>query len=184
MAEELTIGFLIPAVALELSALPVLEGRAGDGLNLLPAANGRHRGGGGMCEALAELRMGEALFAAGRVDEARVAATRALDLARERGEQGHEAWALRLLGEIAADPAATAADRREGTIGRPSRWPIGSTCAPSSPTATSASASSTGEPATGAKAEEHLTTATAMYREMDMGFWLEKADAELGGVER
>ena len=22
-----------------------------------------------------------------------------------------------------------------------------------------------------------------MYREMDMGFWLEKADAELGGVE-
>ena len=52
--------------------------------------------------------MGEALFAAGRVDEARAAATRALDLARERGEQGHEAWALRLLGEIAAHPRATA----------------------------------------------------------------------------
>jgi uncharacterized protein HemY len=28
-----------------------------------------------------------------------------------------------------------------------------------------------------AKAEEHLTTASAMYREMDMGFWLEKAEA-------
>ena len=28
-----------------------------------------------------------------------------------------------------------------------------------------------------AKAEEHLTTAKAMYREMDMGFWLEKAEA-------
>ena len=26
-----------------------------------------------------------------------------------------------------------------------------------------------------AKAEEHLGTASAMYREMDMGFWLEKA---------
>jgi tetratricopeptide (TPR) repeat protein len=35
-----------------------------------------------------------------------------------------------------------------------------------------------------AKAEEHLTTATTMYRDMDMTFWLEKADAELGGVER
>jgi hypothetical protein len=35
-----------------------------------------------------------------------------------------------------------------------------------------------------AKAEEHLTTATAMYREMDMTFWLEKAEAALGGVER
>ena len=35
-----------------------------------------------------------------------------------------------------------------------------------------------------AKAEEHLMTARAMYREMDMGFWLEKADAALGGAER
>ena len=30
-----------------------------------------------------------------------------------------------------------------------------------------------------AKAEEHLTTATTMYREMDMGFWLEKAEGAL-----
>jgi hypothetical protein len=36
----------------------------------------------------------------------------------------------------------------------------------------------------GAKAEEHLATAAAMYREMGMNFWLEKADAGLGGVER
>jgi hypothetical protein len=35
-----------------------------------------------------------------------------------------------------------------------------------------------------AKAGRHLTTATAMYREMGMTFWLEKADAELRGVER
>jgi hypothetical protein len=35
-----------------------------------------------------------------------------------------------------------------------------------------------------AKAEEHLVTATAMYREMDMTSWLEKAGAELRGVNR
>ena len=29
------------------------------------------------------------------------------------------------------------------------------------------------------QAQEHLTTATRMYREMDMRFWLEKAEAEL-----
>ena len=29
------------------------------------------------------------------------------------------------------------------------------------------------------QAREHLTTATTMYREMDMRFWLEQADAEL-----
>jgi hypothetical protein len=28
-------------------------------------------------------------------------------------------------------------------------------------------------------AREHLTAAATMYREMGMGFWLEKAEAEL-----
>ena len=28
------------------------------------------------------------------------------------------------------------------------------------------------------QADEHLTTATTMYREMDMRFWLEQAEAE------
>jgi tetratricopeptide (TPR) repeat protein len=32
------------------------------------------------------------------------------------------------------------------------------------------------------EAQEHLTTATAMYREMDMQFWLEQAEAEMGGL--
>ena len=34
------------------------------------------------------------------------------------------------------------------------------------------------------QAQEHLTTAATMYREMGMSFWLEKADAELRGVDR
>ena len=29
------------------------------------------------------------------------------------------------------------------------------------------------------QAQEHLTIATAMYREMDMRFWLEQAEAEI-----
>jgi len=29
------------------------------------------------------------------------------------------------------------------------------------------------------QAQRHLTTATTMYREMEMTYWLEKADAEL-----
>ena len=33
------------------------------------------------------------------------------------------------------------------------------------------------------QAREHLTTATTMYREMDMRFWLEKAEAEMKGLE-
>jgi hypothetical protein len=29
------------------------------------------------------------------------------------------------------------------------------------------------------QAQEHLTTATTMYREMDMRFWLEQAEGEM-----
>jgi hypothetical protein len=31
-----------------------------------------------------------------------------------------------------------------------------------------------------AKAQDHLTTSAAMYREMGMGFWLEQAEAAPG----
>ena len=34
-----------------------------------------------------------------------------------------------------------------------------------------------------AKATEHLTTATTMYREMGMSFWLEKAEVALKEVD-
>jgi len=32
------------------------------------------------------------------------------------------------------------------------------------------------------EAQEHLTIATTMYREMDMRFWLEKAETEMKAV--
>jgi hypothetical protein len=32
------------------------------------------------------------------------------------------------------------------------------------------------------EAQEHLSTATTMYREMDMRFWLEQAEAEMAGL--
>jgi tetratricopeptide (TPR) repeat protein len=32
------------------------------------------------------------------------------------------------------------------------------------------------------QAREHLSTATTMYRAMDMRFWLEQAEAEMGGL--
>ena len=33
------------------------------------------------------------------------------------------------------------------------------------------------------QAQKHLATATTMYREMDMRFWLEQAEAELKELE-
>jgi tetratricopeptide (TPR) repeat protein len=124
--------------------------------------------------------LGEGHLLAGRTAEAGQEATRVLELARTKGERGIEAWTLRLLGEVAAhsDPPDTReAERwyREASalaeeLGmRPlvahCHLGLGKLYRRTGPRA---------------KAEEHLTTATTMYREMGMGFWLEKAATVMG----
>jgi hypothetical protein len=53
-------------------------------------------------QAFCRLFLGEAHMQAGRLKEAHTLAEHTLALACERQERGHEAYALRLLGEIAA----------------------------------------------------------------------------------
>ena len=47
-------------------------------------------------------QLGEGLLAAGRLDRARTVVQRSLELARAHKERGHQAWALRLRGDILA----------------------------------------------------------------------------------
>jgi tetratricopeptide (TPR) repeat protein len=54
---------------------------------------------------------GQARFLAGQVEEARKYATRALALATQTKERGYEAWALKLLGDIAACDQEAEPDR-------------------------------------------------------------------------
>ena len=58
-------------------------------------------------QAFCSFSLGEAQMLAGRLEDAHALAERALALAREHQERGNEAYALRLLGEIAArrDPS-------------------------------------------------------------------------------
>ena len=35
----------------------------------------------------------------------------------------------------------------------------------------------------GEEAREHLTSATSMYREMEMTYWLQKGEAEVGKID-
>ena len=150
-----------------------------------PGAGGGAAAASGRRTGITSVRchLGEAYLLAGRLDEA-PASRRACPRA------GAPAAGTRARG---LGPAPPRRDRRASgpsgraspprpTTARPWPWPTSSACARSSPTATSASASSTGAPATSAKAQEHLTTATTMYREMDMRFWLEKAEVALKEV--
>ena len=114
-----------------------------------------------------------------RGSHARAAAQRALGLARQHKERGHEAYTLRLLGEIAAreDPLdigkaenhyrqALALAEELGMRPLIAHCHVG-----------------LGKLYRGLgsrqQAEEHFSTATAMMREMEMGLWLERAEAAL-----
>jgi hypothetical protein len=58
--------------------------------------------------------LGEAALAAGRPAEAEEQGDEARRLARDHDERGHEAWALRLLGEIRARQSPADVDRAIG----------------------------------------------------------------------
>ena len=123
--------------------------------------------------------LGEAYLVAGRMNDAIRFARRALDLSRNHKERGHEAWALRLLGEIASHPdppdveTAEAHYRQALALARElGMRPLVAHCH----LGLGKLHHRTGDRP---KAQEHLTTAATMYREMDMAFWLAQAEAAL-----
>ena len=163
----------------------VRTGRLAEGFDLLQwTQEARQPFGTGVYLSKFLVDLGEAYVVAGRLEEAQASACRALALIREQGQRGHETYALRLLGEIAArgDPldAETAESYYRQALALATKLEMRPLVAHSH-LGLGKLYRSTGD---AVKAEEHLTTAATMYREMGMSFWLEKADAELGGVER
>jgi tetratricopeptide (TPR) repeat protein len=123
--------------------------------------------------------LGEAHLLAGRRDDAVAVAQHALDLAHRQKERGNEVWVLRLLGDIAAhaEPPDFEVVERHYTQALARADELG--MRPLAPHCHLGLGKLFHRNGDRAKAAEHLTIATTMYREMDMGFWLEKAEAEL-----
>src|SRR5262249_9850182 len=96
---------LFPLVAATLGTAYTLDGRVADAVSLLTQAMEQVTATERVdFQALCRLSLGEAYVLAGHLEEARALAERTLVLVRERQERGNEAYALRLLGEIAAHP--------------------------------------------------------------------------------
>ena len=130
-------------------------------------------------QSLRTIWLGEAYLLGGREADARAAAQRALGLARQYKERGHEAYTLRLVGEIATreDPLdiGKAEDHYRQALALAEELgmrPLIAHCHLGLGKLYRRTRNQE-------QAKEHLTTATSMMREMDMGFWLEKAEAEL-----
>jgi class 3 adenylate cyclase/tetratricopeptide (TPR) repeat protein len=175
---EIRGGFLDIAAAL--SSSYVLSGRAGDALHLQQeavdhaVAMGDPFGHWFRTGGLAEIYL-----ASGRAEEALPLARRGLQLAQLVRSRGVEGWALRLVGEAEGSQTPPLADEAEATYHQAivraeelEMRPLEARCH-----------FGLGKlyllMGKREQAREHLTTATTMYREMDMRFWLEQAEAEM-----
>jgi tetratricopeptide (TPR) repeat protein len=115
-------------------------------------------------------------LSAGRIDEAANHAQEALALSRRLGARGSEAHALCLAGDVASTGGAEGAEGDYGEAlalaGELGMRPLVAHCHLGLGTLYRRAGK-------GEKAREHLTTATTMYREMGMPFWLERAEVTL-----
>jgi tetratricopeptide (TPR) repeat protein len=134
-------------------------------------------------QALCSLSLGESQLLAGRPEEARALAEGVLAHAREHGERGHQAYALRLLGEIAAhrappdvDEAAAHYRQALALADELGMRPLQAHCHRGLGTLYA----TTGQRE---QARVELDTAITLYRAMEMTFWLPEAKATLAQVE-
>ena len=129
---------LFDAVSSTLGYAYALSGRTADAISLLEEAVERPvMSAGQEGQSLRTMWLSEAYLLAGREADAHAAAQRALGLARQYKERGHEAYALRLLGEIVAREDPLDVGRRKTTIAKLSPSLKNSACVRSSRIATS-----------------------------------------------
>ena len=126
--------------------------------------------------------LGRACLLLGRLDEARRLGDRAVE--SSPGHRGFVAYAWHLLGDVATHPDRFDAETGEAHYGKAlalaqprGMRPLVAHCH----LGLGMLYRRTGD---SPKVGEHLTTAVTMYREMDMRFWLEKAEAALGPPQR
>jgi tetratricopeptide (TPR) repeat protein len=133
-------------------------------------------------QALCLLPLIEAHVLAGPLEEAHALAERALALTRTHGERGHQAYALRLLGDIAAhrdppeiEPAEAFYRQALALADELGMRPLLAHCHRGLGTLYAT---------TGQREQAHveLAAAIALYRTMDMTFWLPEAEAALEQV--
>jgi tetratricopeptide (TPR) repeat protein len=127
--------------------------------------------------------LGEAYLLAGRIEDASQQAQHALERSRDLKQRSHEAYALRLLGEIAAqcqppDAEAAAVAYRQAMMlaDEFGMRPLAAHCHLGLGTLYARTGRL--EPA-----RTEISAAMALYRAMDMTFWLPQAEAALAQVK-
>jgi tetratricopeptide (TPR) repeat protein len=184
ISQDADLPSFFPLIAAALGAAYTLGGRITDAVALLTQAIEQSTNTEIIYfQALCRLSLGEAQALAGHLEEAHALAERALAHAREHQERGYQAYALRLLGDIAArrEPPdkqeAEAHYRQSVTLAHElGMRPLLAHCHRGLGTLYAT---------TGQRKQAHaeLSTAIALYRTMDMTFWLPETETVLAQVE-
>ena len=155
-----------------------LVGRPADGIPLVKEAIEMHETAGAFVDRALWTRVLAGLYLrAGNLTEAETTAETALGFAQRQGERGNEAWIHWLLGHVMIerderDAAIRRFEMAQGLADQLGMRPLIAHCH----LGLGKLYSRTGDRQ---QAQGHLTTATTMFREMNVRFWLEQAEAEL-----
>jgi tetratricopeptide (TPR) repeat protein len=185
VCRDRTVPILLPLVVSLSGLASARSGRVAEGLSSIreAARDYEEAVGMGIWNTLHVLWLGEACLLAGRHTEALEYARRALELTRQFNHFAYEGWALHLLAEMASqsDPpdleTAKGQYREAMTLANDlGMRPLQAHCH----LGLGRLHSRAGDRS---KAQEHLTTANTMYREMGMDFWLPQTEAALAEVK-
>jgi tetratricopeptide (TPR) repeat protein len=124
--------------------------------------------------------LSEAYLLADRMNDATRIARRAIDLSREHGEPGNEAWALRLLGEIHSRSNPPDVEKAENRYREALALAEELKMRPLLAHCHMGLGRLYGRSGKRQEAEEHLTAAASLFRDMDMTFWLTRAQGGMG----
>jgi tetratricopeptide (TPR) repeat protein len=178
LTEEHNFASLFSIIAANLGRCYALSGRVAEAVNLHETGTAKSASMNLIANHPRNLALlGEAYLLAGRPNDAAWTGERALQLSRVHGQRGLEADALRILGEISANREPPEVERAQSSYGEAlalaeelGMRPLTARCH----LGLGMLYQQTGDRA---QAEHHLTTATTRFQEMDMRFWLEKAEA-------
>jgi len=155
-----------------------LVGRPADGIPLVKEAIELQETAGAFVDRALWTRVLAGLYLrVGNLSEAETTAETALRFAQRHGERGNEAWIHWLLGHAMAerderDAAIRRFEMAQGLADQLGMRPLIAHCHLGLGQLCSRSGDRQ-------QAQGHLTTATTMFREMNVQFWLEQAEAEL-----
>jgi class 3 adenylate cyclase/tetratricopeptide (TPR) repeat protein len=184
LCQDADLAGFFPRIAAALGAAYILGGRTADAVALLTLATEQAIAMEIVeYQTLCRLFLGQAQLLADRLEEAQALAEGALAHARAHQERGHQAYTLHLLGDIAARREPPEVEQAEDHYRQALALAEELGMRPLQAHCHLGLGQLYAQTGRREQALAALTTAIALYRAMDMTFWLPQAEAALAQVE-